>query len=659
MSDKKYEILERALLREKKARKEAEKILEQKTYKLYKLTSKLKNSNDILESLLEKKDLELKGLFANIVDAYCVMDMYGNVIEINDATYRLLGYKEEQLVKNLANFVSKESYEHTIKTFNTLKKDGAIKDFKVKIVDSNKKTKYLHINASLILNSDGKPIAIQGIARDITEENNLKNSILESENNLKALVQHLDQGIYMQDAQGIAMLANKKLCELFYMPMSPDVIPGQDFSEATREGSGLFVNPEAFYKRYLEIIDAKKEVLSEELIMTDGKTLERSYMPIFTNNKFKAHLWSFKDITLKKTYDRNLEAQKQKYSNIIANMNLGLLEVDMNRKIVLANQSFAALSGYSIEELVGMEAINDLVAENKKEDLYKISASTKSGNSTSFELELIRKDGKMRSCLVSSAPNYNNKEIIIGSIGVVLDITDLKNLQNQKEILLKNLEKSNEELQEYAHIVSHDLKSPLRSIFALVTWLKEDNIGLLQEESLENISLIEMTLEKMENLITGILNYSSINSDKVKSTPVDLNVVVEDIQQILFIPEHITVNVVNILPILQGDKIRFQQLFQNLIGNAVKYIDKEKGYITIDVVERLTHYEFSIKDNGIGIKKDYYDKIFKIFNSLGEQKDSSGVGLSIVKKITELYHGDVWLESETNVGSTFFFTIKK
>ncbi|NNK73456.1 MAG: GHKL domain-containing protein, partial [Flavobacteriaceae bacterium] len=112
-------------------------------------------------------------------------------------------------------------------------------------------------------------------------------------------------------------------------------------------------------------------------------------------------------------------------------------------------------------------------------------------------------------------------------------------------------------------------------------------------------------------------------------------------------------------PVLHGDRTRFTQLFQNLISNAVKYNDKEKGLISIDVEDKKSHYLFSVQDNGIGIDKRYYEKIFEVFQALEVSKQSTGVGLSIVKKIVDLYHGDIWLESELGEGTTFFFTIKK
>jgi len=280
-------------------------------------------------------------------------------------------------------------------------------------------------------------------------------------------------------------------------------------------------------------------------------------------------------------------------------------------------------------------------------------------------------DGKVIGVFDSEHPKRNyftEKQLItlqnIASL-VALQLKSAMNLrekqrvENKNKRLLEKLAKSNDELQEYAHIVSHDLKSPLRSINALVNWIKEDNAGVFDESSLENFNLIELTLEKMESLITDILSYSSIDFDISESQKVDINTVIDDVKQILFIPKHISITVKNELPILYGERAKFQQLFQNLIGNAIKFNDKEKGLIEIDVSDKKSFYQFSIKDNGLGIEKKYHEKIFKIFHSLNKNIDSSGIGLSVVKKIVKLYQGEIWLESELNESSTFYFTVKK
>jgi len=253
----------------------------------------------------------------------------------------------------------------------------------------------------------------------------------------------------------------------------------------------------------------------------------------------------------------------------------------------------------------------------------------------------------------------NIANIVSLQLQSAINIKHKEETEQKNEILLRELEKSNEELNEYAHIVSHDLKSPLRSINALVEWIKMDNPDKFNGDTLNNFDLIENTIVKMDQLISDILLYSSIGSTDTTNKKVDLNILIKELLKILFIPKEITFNILNKLPIVSGDPVKFQQLFQNLISNAVKFNDKENGVIEIDVIDKKTFYQFSVKDNGIGIEKKYHDKIFKIFNSLNQSKESTGIGLSIVKKIVNFYEGKVWLESEYNFGTTFYFTFKK
>lgn len=229
---------------------------------------------------------------------------------------------------------------------------------------------------------------------------------------------------------------------------------------------------------------------------------------------------------------------------------------------------------------------------------------------------------------------------------------------NRQQVLLHNLEVQNQELSDYAHMVSHDLKSPLRSIDTLTTWLKDDYKDQLGESGNSQIKTIRSSVEKMDTLINGILEYSTIDKNRIESYPVELNALLIDVLQILDIPGHISIDIQD-LPVINGDKYRLQQLFQNLISNAIKYNDKPDGKIEIGVKDDDTHWEFYVRDNGKGIDEVYFEKIFKAFEKLENNPDSTGIGLSIVKKIVDLYGGKIWLESQINKGTTFFFTLKK
>jgi PAS domain S-box-containing protein len=486
------------------------------------------------------------------------------------------------------------------------------------------------------------------------------------------------------------------------------------------------------------------------------------------------------DISLKKRYDESLQNEKEKYRSIIANMNLGLLEIDKNDVITLANQSFSDISGYTSEELIGKKASELLLTKESKELVKSKNSIRKNGKTDSYEVKVIDKFGKNKHWLISGATNYNAMGELIGTIGIHLDITEQKEqeeklyllsliaeknlnavvvadangniewanksfieisgytmdeiigkkpgwllqgkesnpetisylreqikkglpfnceiinyskqgnkywikiqgqalynkkgqiikffaieenitekkeLEEKQEFLVKSLAKSNKELEDYASIVSHDLKSPLRSIHSLISWIKEDNDKQLNDETLQYLSLIEGKVEKMDHLIEGILTYAKIDKVDVVSEKVNTHEAIENIINIIHIPSHIKVSIIGKLPVINADKFRIQQLFQNIIGNAVSYIDKPIGSVEVSCKEEDGKHIFSIKDNGPGIAKENQEKIFKTFQSLGKSDKSTGLGLSIVKKIIETYNGKIWLESEINQGTIFFIAL--
>lgn len=236
---------------------------------------------------------------------------------------------------------------------------------------------------------------------------------------------------------------------------------------------------------------------------------------------------------------------------------------------------------------------------------------------------------------------------------------EIVKINKQREKLVEELGYQNQELSDYAHMVSHDLKSPLRSIDALTAWLHEDYKDKLDADGAKSLSLIRTNVEKMDTLISGILDYSTINKNKTDFYDVSIDKLVDSIKTTMLVPHHITILKANTLPVVKGDKFRLQQVFQNLIDNAIKYNDKLEGLIEIGVEDTTTFWKFYVKDNGKGIDDNYFDKIFKTFQKLENNPESSGIGLSIVKKIVTLYGGDIWVESEVGKGTTFHFTLKK
>ncbi|GAK52195.1 multi-sensor signal transduction histidine kinase [Candidatus Moduliflexus flocculans] len=223
------------------------------------------------------------------------------------------------------------------------------------------------------------------------------------------------------------------------------------------------------------------------------------------------------------------------------------------------------------------------------------------------------------------------------------------------------LELANKELSSFAYVASHDLKAPLRAISRLAQWLAADYTDAVDEQGQEMIALLVGRVHRMENLIEGILEYSRIGRIEAERTPVNLNEVLCEALDNLSPPDHIQIVVAHEFPTLVLNQIRITQVFQNLIGNAIKFLDKPKGEIIVDCVSDEQFWRFSVRDNGPGIAEEYHQRIFEIFQTLQARDvyESTGIGLSLVKKIIEWYGGNVWLESTSGEGSTFWFSLPR
>jgi signal transduction histidine kinase len=241
----------------------------------------------------------------------------------------------------------------------------------------------------------------------------------------------------------------------------------------------------------------------------------------------------------------------------------------------------------------------------------------------------------------------------------ILHAIERKRSELHRLELLAELASANQDLKDFAYIVSHDLKAPLRGIASLAEWFAQDYGTLLDDQGKMLLDLLGGRVRRMGELIDGVLEYSRVDRQKEEKRNINLHLLLTEMIDVLAIPAGINVFFDTELPIIHGEKTRIQQLFQNLIGNAIKYMGKSTGEIHIGYHPLQNKGEFYVSDDGVGIEEKYFEKIFQIFQTLvsPEQSESTGVGLAIVKKVVELYGGRIWLKSTLGQGSTFFFTL--
>lgn len=331
--------------------------------------------------------------------------------------------------------------------------------------------------------------------------------------------------------------------------------------------------------------------------------------------------------------------------------------MDLYGNVLKMNNAAMEFFGYDIEK-ESFNVTSTLFADDVPYAMESYYELLEKGIFRNFRARVYDKNKEIRWIEINSSIVYDETNTATFAQGIVRDITENLKAQKERESLLKNLTKSNKELNDFAHVVSHDLKAPLRSMNALVNWLQEDCREFIDNEDInQNFELLIKKIDKMDHLINGILKYASIDKIEHRKKEVDLQEIVESIIDTIHIPKHVQVLIPEKLPTAKGDKFRFHQLFQNLISNAVKYANEKDGkvHITYAVIDGF--WEFQIKDNGMGIPEKYHKKVFGIFETLDENNSSTGIGLSIVKKITDMYEGKVWVTSIEGKGATFHFTL--
>lgn len=229
---------------------------------------------------------------------------------------------------------------------------------------------------------------------------------------------------------------------------------------------------------------------------------------------------------------------------------------------------------------------------------------------------------------------------------------------NQNLVTLNHLlENRNQELSQFAYIVSHDLKAPLRGISNLSQWIEEDLEDKLDLDSRQNMSLLRSRVRRMNDFIDGLLEYSRAGEER-EQTEVDVRKLLDEIIDEIAPPPQFIIDIEAEIPTLYTEAVPLRQVFGNLINNSIKHHPRDNGRIAISATLKEKHYQFSIQDDGAGIPLEQQAKIFAIFQTLSskDRKENTGIGLSIVKKILENRGDKIWLESEPGKGTTFYFT---
>jgi PAS domain S-box-containing protein len=381
-----------------------------------------------------------------------------------------------------------------------------------------------------------------------------------------------------------------------------------------------------------------------------------------------------RDITAAKQNEQALLESEARYRSVVEATSKIIWNTNAVGELCTQQYGWSQFTGQSLEEYQGWGWLDAVHTDDRQPTAQAWSRAVADGTPHRIEQRLRRSDGEYRQMLVRAVPVLEQSGSVREWVGTHTDITERKEAQAALEerarelsnlnVLLAQaatmLDKKNKELDSFVHIVSHDLKAPLRAIANLSQWIEDDLNESLPAHSRQQITLLRSRVSRMENMIVSLLNYARVGQTDAEIKTVSVEELLSEVIDSLAPPPAFEITIAPNMPTLQTKRVLLFQVFSNLIGNGIKYHGRPNGSIRISVEDRGDYYEFAVADDGPGIAPEYHSKIFTIFQTaMSSRADSTGVGLSIVKKIVETEKGTIRLESKLGEGTTFYFTWPK
>jgi PAS domain S-box-containing protein len=627
-----------------------------------------------LEEAIKYSEKRYRTILNEMQDGYFEVDLGGHVTFANNAVCRDLGYSMEELIgMSYKNFTTEDDIESVFRAFNEVYRTGVPnKGFYSKSQRKDGSQGFYETSVSLLRNNKGEIVGFRCVGRDITERKQTEEKLRQSEENYKTLFNNSVIGMYVMDIEtSKIVMGNRAAREMV------------GFSSA-EEGIGInpfdFVVPEDREKvieiAVNEFLQDSRRTHEVQVVDKNGRKGWQSFsIARITHQGRLASLVSIMDITERKQAEEALRQSEEKYRTVLDEIGDAYFEVDLKGTLTFVNDQMTQHLQYSKEELLGMN-YRTFTAEEEVKNVYEAYNRVYRTGEPSLSLghKVIRKDGTKRFSNVSISPVKNAKGEIFGFRGISRDITAQKQLEEEREALLQEirkinqkLEEANKELQDFVYIASHDLREPLRKISSFGTLLQDSLKGKLDADQQENFEFMIDGAQRMQAMIDALLTYSRLTTKAKPFEWVDLNKVIEDLKKLeLATMLNETRGVIHVprpLPSVQADPSQMHQLFQNLIGNGLKF---HKEGISPEVIIRAYAVEnnmirIEVEDNGIGIDEKYYGQLFTMFKRLHsrEQYEGTGIGLASCKKIVERHGGDIGIKSTPDKGSTFWFTLSR
>jgi PAS domain S-box-containing protein len=633
---------------------------------------------DITESKrMEEAFRESEGRFRKVLDnsqdmIYSMNLQTGKYEYISPASKQVLGYSPEEFqalnpdeLISLAHPDDAEKLQQNIIDLITHEENRALSiEYRVKHKELG--YRWVSDNRSVVYDDANMPVAIVGSLRDITERRLVQETLQQSEEKFRRVLENSHDMIYRLNLQS---------GKYEYISPASEKIIGYSPEEAMRhslEETRAKIHPDDIQKmdeNVIELIASKGDEASrieyrvkhKELgyrWVSDSRSLiyDGANMPV-------AIVGSLRDITESKLAQEALRQREQDYLILLESTHDSIIVVDGETlKVVYGNRRSALMFGFDpvLNKGIGMNLLDFIYPEDREkaikgfeEDLYQQERRQR------YDVRVKTNDG--REIWVSALATRIEFR---GRVAVLLslkDVTETRRAEEKLKQTMAELTRSNTELERFAYVASHDLQEPLRMVASYTQLLARRYKGKLDSDADEFIGYAVDGATRMQQLINALLDYSRIGTRGKPFGPTSceetFNQAIANLQAA--IEENGAVVTHDHLPTVMADATQMVQIFQNLISNAIKFHSEKKPEVHIGARRNGTEWIFSVRDNGIGIDPQYFDRIFVIFNRLHNRQEypGTGIGLTICKKIVERHKGRIWVESQPGNGATFYFTI--
>ncbi|NKE34417.1 PAS domain S-box protein [Natronococcus sp. JC468] len=609
---------------------------------------------DVTERTERERDLELfRTLLDHSNDIVLVIDSEtGRLLDANETACRRLGYDRNELLELAVPDIERRFAD--VEAWRDHVADVAVADGMTieGVHERADGTTYpAEVNVSYVGVDDGYMIAV---ARDITDRRRRERRLRESQQQYRTLAENVPNGIVtlFDDDLRYTLAAGRTFDTL---PVSPTEIEGRSVREAWPDGvarslEGAFRTALEGDSREVELEYADREWIVHVVPITDGDGGVFGGMTIA------------QDITERKERERQLRMRERRLSTLIANVPGMVYRCEDERgwPMTFVSDACEDLTGYDPDALESGEVSwgEDVMVEADREQLWDaVHERASKGEPFSETYRIETAAGDRRWVRDYGRALFDDEGEIIDVEGIIADVTDRKRLEEQLKERRRQLEASNERLEQFAYAVSHDLQEPLRMITSYLGLIESRYGDELDADGEEFLEFAVDGAERMRTMIDGLLAYARVETQGEPFEPVALDAVVDDVlaDLQLRIEESDAELEIEPLPRVRGDADQLRQVFQNLLENAITYSGDEPPRIHVDADRRDDEWAVSVGDEGIGIDPEDQDRIFQVFDRLhsAEEYEGTGIGLALCRRVVERHDGEIAVDSEPGEGATF------